>query len=82
MQNVKFKPEYIPITFLFIISLVLLLTLMTGLLSIKEAITYVLIITLLAFLTIDIKKKTNKKSPNNAYRYVVLIFLFSFLALF
>jgi hypothetical protein len=42
-----------------------------------------LIIILLAFLTIDIKRKTtNKKSPNNAYKYVVLIVLFSFLALF
>jgi len=83
LQNAKFKPEYIPITFLFIISVVLLLTLMTGLLSIKEAFTYVLIIVLLGFLTIDMKRKTtNKKSSNNAYKYVVLIFLFTYLGLF
>ncbi|RBP04405.1 hypothetical protein DET59_106197 [Rossellomorea aquimaris] len=80
LENVKFKLEYIPLTFLFIVSLVLLLKLITGLLSIKEAITFVLIIIFLAFLTIDIKRKTiNKKSPNNAYMYVVLIFLFSYL---
>ncbi len=83
MKNVKFKLEYIPITFIFIVSLVLLLTLMSGLSSIKEAITYVLIIVLLGFLTIDIKRKTNnKKSSSNAYKYVVLIFLFSYLGLF
>jgi uncharacterized membrane protein YkvI len=83
LKNVKFKLEYIPITFIFIVSLVLLLTLMSGLSSIKEAITYVLIIVLLGFLTIDIKRKTNnKKSSSNAYKYVVLIFLFSYLGLF
>jgi uncharacterized membrane protein YkvI len=62
LKNVKFKLEYIPITFIFIVSLVLLLTLMSGLSSIKEAITYVLIIVLLGFLTIDIKRKTNNKN--------------------
>jgi uncharacterized membrane protein YkvI len=83
LKNVKFKLEYILITFIFIVSLVLLLTLMSGLSSIKEAITYVLIIVLLGFLTIDIKRKTNnKKSSSNAYKYVVLIFLFSYLGLF
>ncbi|MGG1629738.1 hypothetical protein [Rossellomorea sp. NRS-1567] len=83
MINAKFKPEFIPITFIFIVSLVLLLTIMSGLAALKEAITYLLIIILLAFLTIDIKSKTApKKSSNNAYKYVVLIFLFFYLGLF
>jgi hypothetical protein len=83
LKNVKFKLEYIPIAFIFIVSLVLLLTLMSGLSSIREAITYVLIIVLLGFLTIDIKRKTHtKKASSNAYKYVVLIFLFSYLALY
>lgn len=79
----QFKLEYIPITFIFIVSLVLLLTLMNGLTSIKEAITYVLIIVLLGFLTIDLnRKKKTEKSSRNAYKYVVLLFLFSYLGLF
>lgn len=83
LKNVKFKLEYIPISFIFMVSLVLLLTLMSGLSSIREAITYVLIIVLLGFLTIDTKRKmNNKKSSRNAYKYVVLIFLFSYLGLF
>lgn len=83
MHYIKFKPEYIPLTFIFIVSLVLLLTLMSGLSSIREAITYVLIIIFLALLTIDIKRKTNnKKSSSNTYKYVVLIFLFTYLGLF
>lgn len=81
LKNVKFKLEYIPITFIFIVSSVLLLTLMNGLSSIKEDITYVLIIVLLGFLTIDINRRTHtEKSSSNAYKYVVLIFLFSYLA--
>ena len=59
LKNVKFKLEYIPISFIFMVSLVLLLTLMSGLSSIREVITYVLIIVLLGFLTIDIKRKIN-----------------------
>lgn len=84
MQNVpRFKPEYITISLMVLVSIVLLLTLFTGLTSIKEAITYILIIVLLSFLTVDIKNNSNKKkSLTTAYKYVVLIFLFSYLKLF
>jgi hypothetical protein len=66
-----------------LVSIVFLLTFFTGLQSIKEAITYILIIVLLSFLTTDIKNNSNKKKPLiTAYKYVVLIFLFSYLTLF
>jgi hypothetical protein len=66
-----------------LVSIVFLLTFFTGLQSIKEAITYILIIALLSFLTTDIKNNSNKKKSSiTAYKYVVLILLFSYLTLF
>lgn len=84
MQNVpRFKPEYITISLMVLVSIVLLLTLFTGLASIKEAVTYTLIIVLLYFLTADIKFNSNKKkSSNTVYKYVILMFLFSYITLF
>lgn len=84
MQNVpRFKPEYITISFIVLVSIILLLTLFSGLASIKEAITYTLIIVLLSFLTVDIKNNSNKKkSSTTAYKYVVLMFLFYYITIF
>ena len=83
LQNVpRFKPEYITITLMVLVSIVLLLTLFTGLASIKEAFLYTLIIVLLYFLTADIKFNSNKKkSSNTVYKYVILMFLFSYITL-
>ena len=83
MQNVpRFKPEYITISLMVLVSIVLLLTLFTGLASIKEAFLYTLIIVLLYFLTADIKFNSNKKkSSNTVYKYVILMFLFSYITL-
>ncbi len=79
----KFKPEYITIILMVIVSFVLLLTLFTGLASLKESISYSLVIILLCFLTIDIKKNSFKEQSSNiAFRYVLMIFLFAYLALF
>ncbi len=84
MQRVKrFRPELITISLLILVGISFLLSLVTGLTSIKEAITYSLIIVLLSFLTIDIKKgSTKKKSTLVEYRYFILMFLFSYLTLF
>ena len=83
MQNVpRFKPEYITISLMVLVSIVLLLTLFTGLASIKEAVTYTLIIVLLYFLTADIKFNSNKKkSSNTVSKYVILMFLFIYITL-
>lgn len=64
-----------------LVGMVLLLTLFTGLASIKEAFSYTLILVLLYFLTADIKSNSKKKSSNTVYKYVILIFLFSFITL-
>ena len=65
-----------------LVSIVLLLTLFTGLASIKEAVTYTLIIVLLYFLTADIKFNSNKKkSSNTVSKYVILMFLFIYITL-
>lgn len=83
MQNsTRFKPEYITFSLIVIIVTVLVLTLFTGLAFIQGSLTFILIIVFLSFLTADLKKGFSKyKSPNTAYKYVVLIFLFSFLTL-
>ena len=81
MQNVpRFKPEYITISLMVLVSIVLLLTLFTGLASIKEAVLYTLIIVLLYFLTADIKFNSNKKKSSK-YKYVILMFLFIYVTL-
>ncbi|MFV2046628.1 hypothetical protein ACEWK1_04555 [Metabacillus sp. YM-086] len=84
MKNViRFRPEYITISLIVIVSIIFLSTLLTGLTSIKEVITYTLIIVLLSFLTTDIKYNSNKKKSSiNAYKYVLLVFLFSYLTIF
>jgi hypothetical protein len=80
LQIDKFKPEYITILLMVIVSIVLILTFFTGLTSLKEVTLYSLIIILLYFLTNDIRSKSaNGKS---AYKYVVLIILFSYLSMF
>ena len=83
MLNVpRFKPEYITISLMVLVSIVLLLTLFTGLASIKEAVSYTLIIVLLYFLTADIKFDSNKKkSSNTVSKYVILMFLFLYITL-
>jgi hypothetical protein len=83
MRNtVSFKPEYITIPLIFIVSIVLLLTLFTGQASTQETVSFILTIVLLSFLTADLKNGlTKEKSPTTAYKYVLLIFLFSFLTL-
>lgn len=83
LQNVRrFKAEYITISFMVLVSIILVLTPYTGLASIKEAITYTLIIVLLSFLTVDIKNNSNKKkSSTAAYKYVVLMFLFFYITI-
>jgi hypothetical protein len=81
-KSIRFKPEYITIPLIAIVSIVLLLTLFTGQGSIQETISFILTIALLSFLTSDLKKGSfGKKSPNAAYKYVWLVFLFSFLTL-
>jgi hypothetical protein len=84
LQSVKrFRPEYISITLMVLVSVVLLLSFFTGVSSIKEVLTFSLIIVFLVFLTKDIKStSTDKKSSNRAYKYIVLVFLFSYLTLF
>ena len=65
-----------------LVSIVLLLTLFTGQASIKEAVSYTLIIVLLYFLTADIKFNSNKKkSSNTVSKYVILMFLFLYITL-
>jgi uncharacterized membrane protein YoaK (UPF0700 family) len=83
MENsVRFKPGFITIPLIVTVAIVLLLTLLTGRASIPETITYILTITFLSFLTADLKKGFSKNnSPNAAYKYVLLIFLLSFLTL-
>jgi hypothetical protein len=79
----SFKIEYITITLMVIVSVVLLLTFFTESASIKDTITFSLVIVLLAFLTKDIKgNSTYNNSSNRAYKYIMLIFLFSFFSLF
>lgn len=84
MQNApRFKPEYIPISLMVIMSIVLLLTLFSGLASIKDIITNILVIILLGFLTVDVKNHSlESKSLRPAYKYVVMIILLSLLPLF
>ncbi|MBM7587469.1 hypothetical protein JOC86_004042 [Bacillus pakistanensis] len=78
----KFKPEYITISLLVIMSLVLLLGLTSGVSSSKEFITNSLIIVLLLFLTFDIKNSsTGKKITSSFNKYIGLIFLFCLLNL-
>ncbi|OIU72817.1 hypothetical protein [Rossellomorea aquimaris] len=83
MQNsIRFKPEYITIPLIGIAGIVLFLTLFAGLASVQSSITFSLIIVLLSFLTADLKKEFWKYKPQKAAsKYVVLIFLFSFLTL-
>jgi hypothetical protein len=83
MRNtVRFKPVYITIPLIVIVSIVLLLTLFSGQASIQETVSFILMIVLLSFLTADLKNGfTKEKSPTAAYKYVLLIFLFSFLTL-
>jgi hypothetical protein len=82
LNSASFKPEYITIPLIVIVSIVLLLTLFTGQASIQETITYLLTIVLLSFLTSDLKKGSSKfNSPNAARKYVVLIFMFTFLTI-
>ncbi|WP_226646089.1 hypothetical protein [Mesobacillus subterraneus] len=81
MQSaIKFKPEYITILLIAVVSVVLVLTFFTGQTSLKEVLTYFLIIVLLSFITKDLKRKPS--SVNGAYKYFVLIFLFAYLSLF
>ncbi len=84
MQNApRFRPEYIPISILVIMTIVLLLTLFSGLASIKDIITNILVIILLGFSTVDIKNHSlESKSLRPAYKYVVMIILLSLLPLF
>ncbi|KZE50989.1 hypothetical protein AV649_16590 [Rossellomorea marisflavi] len=84
MQNApRFKPEYIPILIMVIMTLVLLLTLFSGLASIKDIMTNILVIILLGFLTVDVKNHSlESESLRPAYKYIVMIILFSLLSLF
>ncbi|MGV2940555.1 hypothetical protein AB5I83_13235 [Mesobacillus sp. LC4] len=80
MQSAKnFKPEYITILLTAIVSVVLVLTFFTGQTSLKEVLTYSLIIVLLSFLTKDIKERFT--TEKRAYKYIALIFLFAYLSL-
>jgi hypothetical protein len=82
MQNsARFKPEYITIPLIVIISIVLLLTLFTGQASTQETVLFILTIVLLSFLTVDLKNGSFGKTPNAGYKYVLLVFLFSFFTL-
>jgi hypothetical protein len=81
-KSERFKPEYITIPLIVIVSIVLSLTLFTGQASIQETVSFILTIVLLSFLTVDLKKGSfGKKSPDAAYKYVLLVFLFSFLTI-
>jgi uncharacterized membrane protein YkvI len=80
LQIDKVKPEYITILLMAIVSIVLILTSFTGLNSAKEVILYLLVIVLLYFLTDDIQRKSS--TGKTAYKYVVLIILFSYLSMF
>jgi hypothetical protein len=77
-KSERFKPEYITMPLIVIVTIVLLLILFTGQASIQETVSFILTIFLLSFLTVDLKKGSfGKKSP----KYVLLVFLFSFLTL-
>ena len=66
-----------------IMTLVLLLTLFSGLASIKDIMTNILVIILLGFLTVDVKNHSlESESLRPAYKYIVMIILFSLLSLF
>jgi hypothetical protein len=84
LENVsRFKPEYIPISIMVVMSIVLLLTLFYGLASIKDIITNILVIILFGFITVDIKNHSlESESLRPAYKYFVMIILLSFLTLF
>ncbi|MCP3738102.1 hypothetical protein [Rossellomorea sp. BNER] len=58
----KFKLEYITISFLVMVGIVLILGIYSGLSSFKEFISFSFIILLLLFLTLDIKKVHLRKS--------------------
>ncbi len=84
MQNApRFRPEYIPLSIMVIMSIVLLLTLFSGLASIKDIITNILVIILLGFITVDVKNHSlESESLRPAYKYFVVIILLSLLNVF
>ncbi|TGB03698.1 hypothetical protein [Halobacillus salinus] len=81
MQNVsRFKPEYITNALLVVVCSILVLTLFAGLATIKETITYALIVVLLSFLTADMKRHAKEKRPSSIKnKYVVLMLLFAYI---
>ncbi len=79
----KFKPEFITITLLILVSLILFLGIVSGLTSLKEEISFSLTIVLLAFLTKDIKNDSFRRKPtDHSLKYIILVFLFCFLGLY
>lgn len=79
----KLKPEFITITLLIFISIILLIGIVSGLTSLKEEISFSLTIILLALLTKDIKNDSfGRKLKGFSLKYIILIFIFSYLGLY
>ncbi len=80
MKLFKFKPEFIPNFIGFLLGGVLLLGIISKMFSIKEIVTFSLVISLLFVFSSDIKKRTFKKEKNKLpVKYGVYIGLFCLL---
>jgi hypothetical protein len=79
----KFKPEFLTIALLILVSSIFILGIVSGLTSLKEEVSFSLIIVLLAFLTKDIKNNSfGRKPKDHSLKYFILVFLFCFLGLY
>ena len=82
MKKIMFKPEYITMFLGCLVGIVLLIGIASSLFSMKEIVSYFLIISLLLVFSIDIKKGTFKKEKKKfSIKYFVLICLFGLLTI-
>ncbi|MBL3645550.1 hypothetical protein MZM54_29955 [[Brevibacterium] frigoritolerans] len=82
MKKVMFKPEYITMFLGCLVGIVLLIGIASRLFSMKEIVSFFLIISLLFVFSIDIKKGAIKKEKNKfPINYFVLICLFCLLTI-
>jgi hypothetical protein len=81
-RKFKFKPEFLTIALLILVSSILILGIVSGLTTLKEEVSFLLIIVLLAFLTKDIKNNSFRRKPkDHSLKYIILVFLFCFVGL-
>ncbi|MEC0275224.1 hypothetical protein [Peribacillus frigoritolerans] len=82
MKKIMFKPEYITMFLGCLLGIGLLIGISSRLFSMKEIVSFFLIISLLFVLSIDIKKGAFKKKKNKfPIKYFVLICLFCLLTI-